>query len=324
MPTPIYNLTEWSAAQASPWLVENVAKRVLEAVGRGSVADRDLTAPPGTCGDGATYLVDATATGAWAGQDGKMAIAVGVNAANGWLFAAVATEGQVLWVADEGLRIQYVGAAWITVPVSVALLDDLTDVNAPAPANGDVLAWDNGAGEWVAAPAGSGYAPGGTDVALADGGTGASLADPGADRLLFWDDSAGAVAWLDVGSGLVIDVTSIRMADYVFGLFFTNTPTTSEVLLLHVAGAAFTLAGNLAGDLQASVGTNPTSSFVLDVQKNGATIATITVGTGGAVSATTPSGAAQSVAVGDVIKVVAPATPDSTAANMAFTFAGAR
>ena len=34
-------------------------------------------------------------------------------------------------------------------------LDDLTDVNAPAPDDNDVLTWDDGAGEWIsAAPAG--------------------------------------------------------------------------------------------------------------------------------------------------------------------------
>ena len=57
---------------------------------------------------------------------------------------------------------------------------------------------------------GSGYAPGGTDVALADGGTGASLSDPGADRILFWDDSAGAMTWLQLGTGLVIATTTLQ------------------------------------------------------------------------------------------------------------------
>ncbi|MCJ7676824.1 MAG: hypothetical protein MUO35_03790 [Anaerolineales bacterium] len=36
------------------------------------------------------------------------------------------------------------------------LLDDLTDVNAPAPADDDVLTWDDGAGEWIAAAGGGG------------------------------------------------------------------------------------------------------------------------------------------------------------------------
>src|ERR1700740_1938525 len=117
--TPIYGLTEWSAAQASPWVPENAAKRVLEAIGRGSVADRDLTAPPGSCVDGACYLVKATGTGAWSSHDGQMPIAVGTNAANGWLFATVATEGQFLWIEDEAIRIQYVSSAWAQVDFSV-------------------------------------------------------------------------------------------------------------------------------------------------------------------------------------------------------------
>lgn len=107
MTTPIFDMTEWAAAQASPWVPHNSALRLLEAVIRGTVADRDLTAPPGACADGAAYLVDAPATGAWAGHAGEMAVAVGVNAANGWLFAPVAQEGFVLYVADEDVRLEY-------------------------------------------------------------------------------------------------------------------------------------------------------------------------------------------------------------------------
>jgi len=52
-----------------------------------------------------------------------------------------------------------VGAAvWIETTSSggALALDDLTDVNAPAPADQDVLTWDDGAGEWIpqAPPAG--------------------------------------------------------------------------------------------------------------------------------------------------------------------------
>ena len=110
--TPIFGVTDWAAAQSAPWLVHNAAMRVHEAVMRASVLDRDLTAPPGTCDDGAAYLVDATATGAWAGKDGLMAIANGTNAASGWLYADIATEGFLLYVEDEATLLQYVSAAW--------------------------------------------------------------------------------------------------------------------------------------------------------------------------------------------------------------------
>lgn len=44
-----------------------------------------------------------------------------------------------------------------SVGSSITELDDVPDVNAPTPANGDVLTWDSTPGEWVnAAPAGAG------------------------------------------------------------------------------------------------------------------------------------------------------------------------
>ena len=119
MTTPITGAPDWAAAQASPWNTENQAKRMIEALARaGVIEDRDLTAPPGSCSDGACYLVKATATGAWATYDGKLAIAVGANAASGWYFVTVATEGVQLWVKDEDIRIRYDGSAWVdTDPV---------------------------------------------------------------------------------------------------------------------------------------------------------------------------------------------------------------
>ena len=110
--TPIYGVNDWAAAQASPWTYHNEALRLHEAIMRGSVADRDLTAPPATCAAGAAYLVKATATGAWTGKGGLMAVAVGTNAASGWLFANVATEGFLLYVEDESALLQYVSGAW--------------------------------------------------------------------------------------------------------------------------------------------------------------------------------------------------------------------
>jgi hypothetical protein len=54
-----------------------------------------------------------------------------------------------------------VGASWtvvqgnITGSIGVSGLDDVGDVNAPSPSNGDVLTWDDTPGEWVpAAPTG--------------------------------------------------------------------------------------------------------------------------------------------------------------------------
>ena len=110
---------------------------------------------------------------------------------------------------------------------------------------------------------------------------------------------------------------------YRLGFFFTTTPTSSEVLCLHVVTDAFTIPANFATpDSKGSVGTNPTSSFAIDVQNNGVTIGTITIGTGGSITWATASGTAKSIAAGDVLKFVAPASADATIANVAITVKG--
>ena len=142
MTTPISGAPDWAASQATPWTTENEAKRYIEALSRrGIIEDRDLTAPPGTCADGACYLIAATATGAWATYDGKMAVAVGTNAASGWLFVTVATEGTDLYIRDENIEIRYNGSAWVDSSVSgapfsfsVAASDQTTALVATNPA----------------------------------------------------------------------------------------------------------------------------------------------------------------------------------------------
>lgn len=122
--TPIYDLTEWGAAQTAPWVPHNIALRALEAANRGSVLDRDLADAPGACDDGACYLVafGSTPDDPWEGHQGEMAVAVGEDAANGWIFVAIGTEGQILWVEDEATRLQFIGAAWSTFPDAGSLL----------------------------------------------------------------------------------------------------------------------------------------------------------------------------------------------------------
>lgn len=111
---------------------------------------------------------------------------------------------------------------------------------------------------------------------------------------------------------------------YRFGFFFTTTPTSSEVLCLHVAPVAFTIPANFSSpNSVGNCATSPTSSFAIDVQRNGSTIGTITIGTGGSFTFATSSGTSKSITVGDVLKFVAPSSADATCANVAISIQGA-
>lgn len=276
MATPIYGTTEWAAAQATPWLVHNPTIRLHEALLRGSVLDRDLTAPPGTCADGACYLVDATATGAWAGHDGELAVAVGVNAASGWLFATVETEGQILYVEDEAIRIEYVAAAWGPAAGGASALDDLTDVNAPTPADGDVLTWDSGAGEWVpAAGGGGGSLPVG-------GTTGQVLAkQSGTDGDADWVDPvniASSTVLIDTMAALVnsssasdayacagtrIDVTADTLVHGIYAPGVYDSTATHEAIIYEINTSTNVFISEIAvSSLRAAYGSSVTGYYM--------------------------------------------------------------
>lgn len=70
------------AAQAQKHITHNEALLILDLLVQGAVLDRDRTSPPPAPIEGQCHLVAPAATGAWAGQSGK--IAAFVN--NGWLF----------------------------------------------------------------------------------------------------------------------------------------------------------------------------------------------------------------------------------------------
>lgn len=72
-----------------------------------SVKDRDLAAPPGSPASGDTYIVAASATGAWASQDGKVAVWAG----SAWAFYTPRV-GWVAYVEDEEKLTAYKAAGW--------------------------------------------------------------------------------------------------------------------------------------------------------------------------------------------------------------------
>jgi hypothetical protein len=77
---------------------------------QGSVLDKDLTAPPATApAVGSAYLLPAGATGAWAGQDGRIATWNGSM----WAFTTP-TVGMAVLVSDEERVYVYQGGQWTT------------------------------------------------------------------------------------------------------------------------------------------------------------------------------------------------------------------
>lgn len=125
----------------------------------------------------------------------------------------------------------------------------------------------------------------------------------------------------NLGLEIGVDVMPVTPLYYGIGFYFVVTPDPSEILALHVAMSSFTLAANFAAS-RGSCGTNPTASFAIDVQKNGASIGTVTIATGGTFTFTTSGGGAKTVAAGDVLKFVAPSSSDATCANVAITLKG--
>lgn len=73
----------------------NEAHRILEAFTGYIVVEDEQTAPPGSPNEGDIYIVLATGTGDWAGQDGD--VAVYVNGA--WLFFTP-FEGLLVYLKD--------------------------------------------------------------------------------------------------------------------------------------------------------------------------------------------------------------------------------
>jgi hypothetical protein len=105
---------------------------VLDGLVQLSVLDRDLTAPPGSPGDGDRYIVGSGATGDWEGWD--LNVALWTDGA--WLRLPPRT-GWRAWVEDEDLLLVYGDAGWIgTTPTALqnmALLGLGTTADAANP-----------------------------------------------------------------------------------------------------------------------------------------------------------------------------------------------
>lgn len=120
--------------------------------------------------------------------------------------------------------------------------------------------------------------------------------------------------------------------DVAYGLqlatWFNQTPSASELMALYTSPISYVYPANFSGSYSASPLTNPSATFVLDVNRRLAgspswtNVGTITVSTTGVVTFATASGLPISMGVGDQLQVLAPSTPDATITGFAATLKG--
>jgi hypothetical protein len=129
--TPRSGLPLIAAAQAQKHVTHNEALLMLDALSCARLLDRDLSAPPASPTDGDAYLVKATGTGTWTGQDGNIAFAVD----GGWRFYAPYA-GLIAYVSDETKLIVNDGSTWVDFASLIALQNvPMIGVNTTADAS---------------------------------------------------------------------------------------------------------------------------------------------------------------------------------------------
>jgi Protein of unknown function (DUF2793) len=190
---------ELASAQAVPEVTVNEQIRHTEAgAGHFIVADNDLTAPPGSCADGASYIIAATATGAWAGKENYVATAQGTNAAGGWLYHSP-VEGYTAYIQDENARHLCDGSAWALDSsggtTTASTTEQLTGTDTAKASTPDSVAalWEQG----------SDVASSGT-ISLGEGGYFNITGTTTITDVDFATDKAGRKAWVKFAGALTL------------------------------------------------------------------------------------------------------------------------
>lgn len=88
----------------------NANLRRLDCLIQGRIADRDLTAAPGSPAAGDTYIVAAAPTGTWTGHATHIARYSG----SAWEYFTPKA-GWEMWVVDENSKVRFNGTAWVVI-----------------------------------------------------------------------------------------------------------------------------------------------------------------------------------------------------------------
>jgi hypothetical protein len=113
--TPNLVMPLMDSSQNGKYLTFNNALRRVDSVLRGNVIDSTLATPPSTPTTGDTYIVAATATGAWATKEKNIAVWNGTS----WYFT-IPLEGWSVLDLTNDKHLYYSGSAWVDNAVKVS------------------------------------------------------------------------------------------------------------------------------------------------------------------------------------------------------------
>lgn len=107
---------------------------------------------------------------------------------------------------------------------------------------------------------------------------------------------------------------------YDIGAFIPGSPADEALVMQYVAPRSINFPDDFAGSV-GECAVNPSSTAVFDVLKNGSSIGSVSISTGGAFTFSTTGGAVSLVA-GDILSMTAPSPDDATLADISIVFKG--
>lgn len=149
------------------------------------------------------------------------------------------------------------------------------------------------------------------------------------DRMRVWiDNGAGkSILWQYDGAGSPnewVQVVSPATATIPYDLpcTYSGTPTAGEVITRYEMVRDVDLAANFAGS-SGYVAANPSDTYAIDVQDDGASIGTVSISSGGVYTFTTTGGTAKTISGNSRLEFIAPSgSPSVTGiSGISFTLA---
>lgn len=158
----------------------------------------------------------------------------------------------------------------------------------------------------------------GTDGAFTFATTGGATVDLSAGDRLTVTAPASLNGLADISFTFVADPPSGGLpTKFTLSFFVPGTPGSEQLIAKATLTRALYFQSNFSGSY-GDIGTNPTSSFVMNVSVNGAFVGTITVSTGGAFTFSTAMPQIDMLP-GDTVEIEAPSSVDATAADISLS-----